>query len=445
MTVYFPSSHAQSLEEKIGQMIMLGLPTSQAAKDTMIYDIQNRNLGGILMFAYNISSPSQIRALNYELQLYAETPLFISVDQEGGIVARLDEQNGYRETYSNYTLGYEFNSEDSTRAQAQLMSHWLSEAGFTVNLAPVVDLNINSQSPAIGKLKRSFSDDAYKVYEHASWFSDEFHKNHITTALKHYPGHGSAVDDSHNGFTDITSTWLDKELDPYAFLINNGYRDMVMTGHLFKADWDSVYPTSLSYNAITTILRDSLGFEGVVISDELFMKAIKNNYGFDEAVIQTIKAGTDILLFSTNLYQDQSLTAYIIKLISTEINDGNLDSELIDLAYNRIRALKNRRVIASVDKLTQSGPDLPNSIEIQNYPNPFNPATTITLSLTTNREVSVKVYNSLGGLVYDYGKHFFSSGLHKLDFNGKHLSSGIYFVSVSNGKEQFLHKMVLIK
>src|SRR5690606_21452982 len=109
------------------------------------------------------------------------------------------------------------------------------------------------------------------------------------------------------GFTDISNTWQEYELTPFRDLIANGYSDMIMTGHLFKSDWDDTYPASISKHAITNILRDSLGFEGVVISDELFMQAISDNFGFDEAVVQAIRAGTDILLFNKNILNNRSL------------------------------------------------------------------------------------------------------------------------------------------
>jgi len=227
-------------------MIMVGFDNSEISQNTLMNDISNRNLGGVLLFAYNLRYPSQIRSQNSRLQNASEIPLFIATDQEGGIVARLDENNGYESTYTAFELGTQFNSEDSTRKQAAMMADWMSHAGFNMNLAPVVDVNVDPSSPAIGELDRSFSNDEYTVYLHASWFADEFHKRNIATSLKHFPGHGSAVSDSHDGFTDITDTWEDRELDPFKFIIQNDYRDAIMTGHLFKQDWDTNYPASLS-------------------------------------------------------------------------------------------------------------------------------------------------------------------------------------------------------
>jgi beta-N-acetylhexosaminidase len=124
--------------------------------------------------------------------------------------------------------------------------------------------------------------------------------------------------------------------------------DAIMTGHLFKQDWDTEYPVSLSQYAITTILRDSLGFDGVVITDELFMKALSDNYGFEESIVATINAGTDILLFNTNIYQDISLTRYIINLVTARVADGSIEESKIDAAYDRIMNLKDNRVFTSL-------------------------------------------------------------------------------------------------
>ena len=433
------------MQEKIGQMIMVGFGTSQEAQDSLMYDIEHRNLGGVLMFAYNLDSPSQIKSQNTELQNAATNyPLFISIDQEGGIVARLDEQNGYKRTFSAYDLGYTFDLEDSTRATAALMANWLDNAGFNVNFAPVVDVNIDPQSPAIGKLKRSFSANEFDVYQHAGWFIDEFKKQGILSSIKHFPGHGSAASDSHLGFTDISTTWQERELDPFKLLVQDGFDDLIMTGHLYKADWDSTYPVSLSHHAITTILRDSLGYEGLVITDELFMNAIQDNYGMEEAIVNTINAGTDILLFSTNLYNDISLPNYLIQLISTKVESGDIPAERINEAYERIITAKQEKIITSNEENLALS-DIPSKITISNYPNPFNPTTTVLITLLEPQEITISVYNSIGRKVRTLEKNRMTAGSHSFLFDAYNLASGIYFVRITGNEIQQTHKMLLVK
>lgn len=440
----FHSVFAQvNIDEKIAQLIIVGFTTSSEAKDSLIFDIQERNLGGVLLFGYNLSNPTQMLELTTELKSAAQTPLFVATDQEGGKVARLSSANGFESTQNAQTLGEVYNSEDSTRAMAHKMANWLEEVGINVNFAPVVDVNVNRDSPAIGKLKRSFSPDPVRVFQHATYFADEFHKKNITTALKHFPGHGSAVSDSHNGFTDISTTWQTYELDPFKNMIANGYQDMIMTGHLFKSDWDSVFPTSISYTALTKILRDSLHFKGVIISDELFMKAISSNFGFDEAIIQSIKAGNDIMLFNNNLYKGGSITKYIVDLIKANITNNTLDSSLVDAAYNRVMTLKNRRLSTSIDENIFA--ELPKKIQLQNYPNPFNPTTTILLSLPKQGTYSLSVYSILGEKIASLHNGFLNAGTVSFSFDASKLASGIYFTQlIGSGINQTI-KMSLVK
>jgi len=340
-----------SLEEKIGQMIMTGFYNTGASRDTLNKDLQSGLQGNVLTLRRNLQSPDQIKQLTDELQQSAlRYPLLVGVDQEGGRVARLTSSNGYSKTKSPAFIGQFRNNEFEAKEEAYSMAVWLKEAGLNFNLGQVVDVNVNPKSPAIGALDRSYSKDEEVVYKHVKWATDVYHEEDIATALKHYPGHGSSVDDSHIKFTDVTDTWQERELVPYKKLIAAGYVDAIMTGHIINKDWDAVWPASLSKRMITDILRDSLGFKGLVISDELFMRAIKNNYGFDEVVVQTIKAGTDILLFSTNLFkpnqgnEDTSLPRYIVELVKEKIAQNELDEQLITDAYNRVLALKELRL-----------------------------------------------------------------------------------------------------
>jgi beta-N-acetylhexosaminidase len=426
-------------------MIMVGFGNSQQAQDSLAYDLSQRNLGGVLLFAYNLRFPSQIKSQSTRLQQQAETPLFLATDQEGGIVARLDENNGFSRTYTAHKLGTEFNSEDSTRSQAQRMANWMKSSGLNMNLAPVVDVNINPESPAIAGLDRSFSSDEEQVYAHASWFIDEFQKMNIATTLKHFPGHGSAVDDSHNGFTDITDTWEERELTPFKLLIDDGYQDAIMTGHLFNHNWDQDYPSSLSHAAVSGMLRDSLGFEGVVITDELFMDAIQENYGFDESIIQVINSDTDILLFSTNLYKEQSLVGYVTSLVKQKVKEGIIAEATIDNSYRRIMNLKEQRITTQTDEPIVFKDELPEAIDISNYPNPFNPSTTIVIQLKEPVVAQIQIFNSIGQNVETITRSNLSSGTHQFNFHAEGLSSGMYFVVVHTKKTRVSHKMMVIK
>lgn len=442
-----------SLEEKIGQMIMTGFSNEGASRDTLNSDLMSGLQGNVLTFRSNLQSPSQIKALTEELQFSARRfPLLIGVDQEGGRVARLTSTNGYTSTRSAAFIGRFRNSEASAKNEANQMAVWLKEAGLNFNLAPVADVNVNPQSPAIGALDRSYSENEQVVYNHVKWATDAYHAEGIATALKHYPGHGSSVEDSHLGFTDISTTWQERELLPYKNLIDAGYVDAIMTGHLYKEDWDNVWPASLSKNMITNILRDSLGFKGLVVSDELFMRAIKDNFGFDEAVIQAIKAGTDILLFSTNLFkptddsENTSLPRYIVELVKTKIATNELDEQLITDAYNRVLALKELRLGVQTSIVEEEiANSLPSTFELGAYPNPFNPSTTVSVSLGQAEALKIDVFNAMGQRMVTVGEQRLTAGTHQVQIEASNWPSGLYLIRASTPTRSRVIKVTLMK
>jgi len=426
---------------------MAGFIPGSEFEDTLYYDIQHRNLGSVILMAYNLDNPTQIANLTASLQDSASTPLFIATDQEGGIVARLDERNGYALTKRALTLG-SINNEDTTRAEAALMAEWLHDAGINTNLAPVADVNVNPTSPAIGYYGRSFSADPYIVSDHVAWFSDEFYKQNIVTALKHFPGHGSAIGDSHDGFTDITDTWSRSELIPFDELIRNGYKGMVMTGHLYNANLDTLYPATLSKPTITGILRDSLGFQGVIISDAMGMGAINNNYSFIESVVQSINAGVDILLYTNNEKYERSIVKQIIRVVSTAIDSGVISEARIDESFDRIMALKS----ATKTAIAPTRPWIADTFELRAYPNPFNPSTTISFHLDQNlREtIEVSIYSITGQLIQrnfikTNGSGDYSVLWNGVDLNGQSVPSGTYIYSFSYDNNSLNGKMILLK
>jgi beta-N-acetylhexosaminidase len=435
---------SQSLRDKIGQMLIVGFwqYDKDNFMDTLRIDITTRNLGGVILYGKNIISPSQIQNLTAQLQQAATIPLFIATDQEGGYVARLRANNGFADTYSAYTLGTIFNSEDSTRGTANLMAQWFYESGININLAPVVDVNVNPSSPAIGHLDRSFSNNPMTVFYHASWFLDEFSQKNIVTSLKHFPGHGNAEEDSHLGFTDITNTWADSELIPYQQLIGQGYSDLIMIGHLFNANLDSKYPASLSYNTITGLLKDSLGFTGTVVTDELLMGAIVNNYAFDEAIELTINAGTDILLYRTNEWNNLSLVRSVINIVEQKVSSDLIAMSRINDAYNKILALK-QRIISAYKPLANNL--IPKDLNLINYPNPFNNTTTIKFSLPKIDFVTLNIYNMIGQKITTIVSENLVAGNYKYPWDASKYASGIYYCKIESGEYQQVNKMILLK
>lgn len=340
-----------SLDKKIGQMIKVGFRGMNAGStSTMAKQIKANGIGGVVLFDYdvpadtafrNIQSPDQLRSLTSQLQAYSDIPLIIAIDQEGGRVSRLKEKYGFPPSVSAQYLG-QLDNMDSTRYYARQTAEKLKKAGINVNLAPVVDLNTNPRNPVIGGLERSFSAYPESVIRHAKAVIEEMHKQGILTTLKHFPGHGNSEKDSHKGVVDVTETWEQKELLPYRNLIESGHADIIMTAHIYNARLDSSYPATLSRPIITGILRDSLGFGGVVMSDDLQMGAIRKQYGLEETIRLSIQAGVDILSFANNSVFDPEIGQKAHRIIKELVEEGTITEERINTSYKRIMKLKKR-------------------------------------------------------------------------------------------------------
>jgi len=341
----------ETLDVKIGQMIMIGF-RGLSVDDTspVIADIQKRNIGGIILFDYdvpsespvrNIESPDQVKSLVRALQRASSIPLFIAIDQEGGRVSRLKEQFGFPPTVSEGYLG-RIDDLEVTKEYAEKTAETLSDLGINVNFAPVVDLNINPDNPVIGKIERSFSADPVAVIRHSMATIDIFHAHGILSAIKHFPGHGSSRADSHKGFVDVTESWSPDELKPFEAIIQSGKCDMVMTAHIFNARLDPLWPATLSERIIGKILRDDLKFGGVVVSDDMQMGAIRSFYGLEMAIKRSILAGCDILVFANNSIFDEDIATRASGVIKKLVADGTIRSERIDEFYRRIMRLKKK-------------------------------------------------------------------------------------------------------
>lgn len=347
-----PTPTPVPLDEKIGQMVLSGFRGLRIGLDDPLASlIQNGSPGNVVLFDYdtpsngaierNVQSPQQVQALTAELQGYAPTKLLIATDEEGGQVARLSPKWGFPETYSAKSLG-DRNDPKFTRDAARAMAKTLATAGVNLNLAPVVDLNVNPDNPVIGRYDRSFSADPDMVTAQALAFIEGHHDAGVLTTLKHFPGHGSSTADSHKGFVDVTNLWSRTELEPFRNVIASGKADAVMTAHIFNSNLDPDYPATLSKATITGILRDELGFDGVVITDDMQMGAIRDFYGFETALELAINAGVDIVAVSNNLTYEDGLEGRTFNAIRSAVDAGRIKQDRIDESYRRIMALKGR-------------------------------------------------------------------------------------------------------
>jgi beta-N-acetylhexosaminidase len=230
-----------------------------------------------------------------------------------------------------------------TKWEAYKAGKMLNIVGINTNFAPVLDVNTNPNNPAIGKIGRAYSNNPKKVYDHAKAAIRGYQNTNILTALKHFPGHGSAFNDSHLGMTDITNTWDKSEMLRYAKLILENDADMIMMGHLFNSRIDKKYPASIS-KEFTDLIRDDFGYNGVLISDDMQMKAITDHYTLEEQVELFLDSSMDIILFGNNLDYDENIANKIFELIYNKAQNDVEMQNRIDASFNRILNLKKNLI-----------------------------------------------------------------------------------------------------
>lgn len=345
------ASDIEQLRKDIGEMLLVGFRgTTINENSTIVRDIRDYHVGSIILFEYdaptgtrhrNIESPNQIKKLCADLQKYGSNNLLIGVDQEGGNVARLRVKDGFPATMTAQASAEA--GDNAVEENANTVATELSEAGINLNFAPCVDVNVNPKCPVIGKLGRSFSDNPDAVSHFARiWITLQRQKG-VISCLKHFPGHGSASGDTHAGLVDVTKTWQENELQPYRELIAEGDIDMVMVAHVINRQFGDDLPASLSPLVVTEKLRNELGFKGVVVTDDLAMGAITQQYGFEEALKMAILAGCDLLCLSNNgSNYNPDMVPTAVETILKFVQDGTLDAEEIHASAERIRALKKK-------------------------------------------------------------------------------------------------------
>jgi beta-N-acetylhexosaminidase len=359
----------KEVKEKISQMIMVGFKGAEAGEEApVVQAIRDFSLGGVILYNIdlkcfleaqqkkpgltryegaricpkNITSPGQLKVLTSTLKNCSSGPLLIAIDQEGGVVSRLGPAEGFPERESPKTLGEEDDLGETTKS-AEGMAVDLKESGINLNLAPVVDLNLNPEG-LIARNGRSFGSDPGRVYRHARAFILAHRRHGVFTTLKHFPGKGSAGQDTHFEMADVTSCYQEQEIFPFARLIEEGLADLVMTSHIHHLGWDEAYPVTLSPKILRGMLRERLGFQGVIISDDLLMGAVVRQFSLEEASVLSVKAGVDILLASNNspAGDEPHLFQRIFEALLKGLEQGRISRTMIENSWARIRALKKR-------------------------------------------------------------------------------------------------------
>jgi len=339
------------LKKMIGRMLIVGFDEQAVFYNSQVVkDIQRYDLGGVILFdkfyndkkrVKNILNPYQLKHLTNDLNIYSSKPLFIGIDQEGGRVARLKPKYGFLKIPSAKKISL-MKSYDVKRIYNS-QSKMLHDLGINLNFAPVVDLSVNPKNRVIVGLERSYAKESKDVVKYASLMIDAQRKEKIISVLKHFPGHGSSLGDSHKGFVDVSKTWSKKELEPYKTLIKQNRADAIMTAHVFNSHIDKKYPATLSYKTNTELLRKQLHFKGLIISDDMQMKAISAHYTLEESVRLAINAGVDILLFGNQLARNS--VSDIVNTIYKQVKNGSISLEKIKKANKRIENLHTKNSI----------------------------------------------------------------------------------------------------
>ena len=343
----------KTLEEKIGTMLMVGfMGTSAPSNSQICRDIREYNLGGVILFDVNpldrkkpknFYSKAQVTNLTSQLQSCSrDGKLLIAVDQEGGRVQRLKSKYGF---YGKFPKARDVSkmNDINIRTHYTNMAKELRSVGINYNLAPDVDLAINKRNKVIYKLGRSFGSNPKAVAHYSTIFINAMHSEGVITSIKHFPGHGSSLGDTHKGFVDVTKLWQEKELEPYKILTNQGSIDTVMVAHVFNKKLDAKYPATLSNRTVNGLLRQKFGFDGVVITDDLQMGAINKKYGLRNTLKLAIRAGDDILLFGNQLSRKSMVsTKKLVDTIKSLVKNKEINMMSINKSNERIEILKQR-------------------------------------------------------------------------------------------------------
>lgn len=345
------ASPALDLRRTIAGLLVVGFRGMIVAEAGPVADaIARDGLGGVILFdrdqttggPRNVRSPKQLRSLTAGLQALAgERRLIVAIDQEGGRVARLTPATGFPKVASEASIG-RLDDQAAATTWGRLIATTLASVGVNLNLAPVVDLNVNPRNPAIGALDRSFSAHPAIVTKLALAEIRAHHESSIATALKHFPGLGSATANTDFGVADVTKTWSRKELEPFRAIVASGVADAVMAGHLVNRNLDPDHPASLSLAIVTDLLRGELGWDGVVITDDLQAVAITSAFGAEEAIALAIEAGNDLLLLANQQSYDPDVATKTIDTIEGLVRSGRVSAARLEESRGRVDAMLAR-------------------------------------------------------------------------------------------------------
>ena len=329
-----------SLDEKIGQLVISGF-YGTTLDENILKLIKEDKISGVILFNRNVKDSSTLLSLNNSLKESNKNnklPLFISVDEEGGLVTRMPKD--IKRLPTNKYIG-SLNNKDLSYNVGEILGEQLSYFGFNMNFAPVLDINSNPNNPVIGD--RSFGNNKDTVAILGTSTMKGIQSKNIISVVKHFPGHGDTSVDSHVNLPVVNydiNRLKSFEFVPFKTAIQNG-ADAIMVGHILLPKIDSKYPSSMSYEIVTNILRKDLGFNGLVVSDDMTMGAITKNYSIEESSIKAINAGVDLLL----VCQKYENTENVLKALKEAALNGTISKERLDNALYNIISIKKKYLL----------------------------------------------------------------------------------------------------
>jgi len=331
-----------ALAAAVGELLLIGFyGTSSSSPSARLLARQARRgqVGAVFFVSQNIGTAEELEDLLRLFRVGPTAPL-LAIDHEGGIVQRLTPSHGFTRVPAARDVAATMSSAEA-RSLYALAGHELAQRGIAINLGPVLDVD-EPDNPAIGIFGRAYGTDPTVIGAYAQAFVEGFASAGILCAAKHFPGHGRAVEDSHDGPADISSTWTEAELEPFARLFaSNHAPPLVMTGHLRLDPVDPKgLPATVSAPIVTGLLRERLGYRGVVVTDDLDMGAVSNIMNRKEAILQAIAAGSDLLMIKNLFGYDPLLPQRAVRWVRTAIAQGRLSEAQVMEAAERVRAIR---------------------------------------------------------------------------------------------------------
>lgn len=323
-----------TIDEKIGQMLCFAFH-GDSYNDQVKELVENIKVGGVIYFARNVKDNNQILLLNQLIQNSAKIPLFIGIDQEGGLVQRITKDitplPGAMSLSATCQSNYEI---------CKYVGDDLKRLGFNINFAPVADVNSNPYNPVINS--RSYSDNPKTVSKYVNDAIDGFKNATILTTVKHFPGHGDTRVDSHSSLPVVEKKIEDLEnidIFPFVKAIEHG-AEGIMLSHVLYTSIDSIYPASLSEKIITGLLKNKYHFKGLIVTDSLTMGAINNNYSKKDIIMNAVNAGVDLLIFcgKADITEQREIYNEFVNLVK----EKRISIERIDESVNKILNLKEK-------------------------------------------------------------------------------------------------------